>query len=534
MSSATSNPTSPNATLPPQGLPPLPLIRSRDPKILTTVVKPSKKIGSENKIHQWKLSKSYSIYNLFIQRISEACVGKPTRSSHAEDSSSSSSSSSSTTTCSTTQQPPLPFKKLTQALETIDSWTDEIEPRSGPQRFGNLAFRDWGKRLEENLEKLHRELLPEHLHPYIVELSTYLGDSFGSFVRIDYGSGHELAFVAWLCYLYRLGFLFHRQEETTPTPLDGPPALDVSLDNPEAGSASGKAADEVIGQTTTLSAPNDVEERLGLEIFPLYLKVVWRLQDRYGLEPAGSHGVWGLDDYQFLPYVFGAAQLRNQSSLKPSQIVKTSLEFQPLKKTPTTTTTLQPPVPDASKTTATSSSSSSTPHVNLILSLPPEVESRLQYPSQTGGTSPPPPPLPNLYLSSLLRIQTKKRGPFHEHSPLLHDISTSVPNWVKLHQGMTKMYKAECLDKFPVVQHFYFGGVGFPWAVEEEDEVEVGTNRSSNLLSSGVVRTSNQQRLGSLSGGGVGFASVRNGGLAPVTTDRMRTSGRNFAPPPPF
>lgn len=37
-----------------------------------------------------------------------------------------------------------------------------------------------------------------------------------------------------------------------------------------------------------------VEAALALEVLPLYLQVVWGLQDRYALEPAGSHGVWGL------------------------------------------------------------------------------------------------------------------------------------------------------------------------------------------------------------------------------------------------
>ena len=94
------------------------------------------------------------------------------------------------------------------------------------------------------------------------ELSGYLEDSFGNSQRVDYGTGHETTFFVFLCCLYVARVL--KREELSATIL---------------------------------------------LVFPAYLKVCRHLQTIYWLEPAGSHGVWCLDDYQLLPFVFGSAQL---------------------------------------------------------------------------------------------------------------------------------------------------------------------------------------------------------------------------------
>ena len=60
---------------------------------------------------------------------------------------------------------------------------------------------------------------------------------------------------------------------------------------------------------------SEQDRQLVLVVFLRYLQLCWRLQDVYRLEPAGSHGVWGLDDYSFLGYIFGSAQLRGLYSL---------------------------------------------------------------------------------------------------------------------------------------------------------------------------------------------------------------------------
>mmetsp|Transcript_435 Transcript_435/g.621 ORF Transcript_435/g.621 Transcript_435/m.621 type:complete len:470 (+) Transcript_435:236-1645(+) len=200
------------------------------------------------------------------------------------------------------------------------------------------------------------------------ELRAYLHQAFGHPIRLDYGTGHESSFLILIFCLFKLRCI---GDGTSP---------------PEARHL----------------AP------VALAIFSQYLQVTRGLQRDYMLEPAGSHGVWGLDDYHCLPFYFGACQLQ-------------AIEE------------------DDKASAGNAGSEDITPnsiHDDALL-------------KRLGDTY--------MYLSCIRYIKELKSSvPFFESSPMLDDIS-HLPSWGRVSRGLLRLYDGEVLVKLPVVQHFIFG-----------------------------------------------------------------------------
>ncbi|KAI0259097.1 hypothetical protein BC834DRAFT_1019732 [Gloeopeniophorella convolvens] len=234
-------------------VPPLRYISSDEIKALGSW--PTPKIRTDFDVDVWKQTQGYSDYQHFLRWLSDAVVGHSlpwTSGAYFQG-----------------------VRCVLNLLDELDRWIDEIPPLPSPQRFGNLAFRTWGKRLEERADQLLTAMMST-LKDAVPYLRPYLLTSFGSFVRMDYGTGHETSFSLFLLCLTLIRFL--------------------RLDSEEA-------------------------REIVLNVFVRYLRLCWRLQDVYNLEPAGSHGVWGLDDSHFLGYIFGSAQLRDQIEIPVSAIL---------------------------------------------------------------------------------------------------------------------------------------------------------------------------------------------------------------------
>ncbi len=165
--------------------------------------------------------------------------------------------------------------KFSKIFEKLQELIKETPPFEDPQRFGNKAFKLWYDKVEEIYDELISTIISNEKHPNLdKELKMYFLECFGSGKRIDYGTGHELNFLCILLILYVAEYF--KQEEF----------------------------DAVV-----------------CHVFWPYILLVRNLQITYKLEPAGAHGVWGLDEYHFLPFLFGASQLvGNQEDITPASV----------------------------------------------------------------------------------------------------------------------------------------------------------------------------------------------------------------------
>ncbi|KAI0133839.1 phosphotyrosyl phosphatase activator [Xylariales sp. AK1849] len=355
--------------------PTLQLLNTRAPH---TFIKPAKRINDGPDVNTFLKSKAYRDIGIFVMQLNRAMCPRKVKGEDGVDKTRTFLIGSENET-----EPAGPVKKLQQMLSKIESFIDEAPPDTGPRRFGNVSFRKWYQILGDKISSLLHESLPESVLRYGSmqegsnvtaedELGSYLMGSFGSAQRLDYGTGHELSFLAFLGCLWKLGVF-----------KDGEPN-------------------------------GDIERDIVLGVFEPYLRVIRRLILTYTLEPAGSHGVWGLDDHSFQPYIYGSAQLTRAI---------TENEAMPLEG-------------------------------SLLRAPKPGQVAKAEFVDEYRKT--------NMYFSAIGFINDVKKGPFWEHSPILFDISGVRDGWGKINKGMIKMFNAEVLSKYPVVQHFPLGSL-FSW-----------------------------------------------------------------------
>ena len=104
-------------------------------------------------------------------------------------------------------------RRLRNLLDDLNKILDEVPPDPGPRRFGNASFRTWSRLVEERAGGLLERHLPASVFYFNAasevsaknELEVYLLGSFGSPQRLDYGTGHELSFIAFLGCVWKLG-----------------------------------------------------------------------------------------------------------------------------------------------------------------------------------------------------------------------------------------------------------------------------------------------------------------------------------------
>jgi serine/threonine-protein phosphatase 2A activator len=189
-----------------------------DPATSHTFAKPEKRIHEGADVNQFLRSQAYRDIGLFVLQLNRAlCPRKASSSGTDAESGAVSNAAAQTFSLDAPRNDPEVVKKLQALLTTVGAIIDEAPPDPGPRRFGNISFRRWHELLDSRADDLLRQYLPSEITRKVeaegkdgdatalVELKAYFLGGFGSSQRLDYGTGHELSFVAFLGCLWKLG-----------------------------------------------------------------------------------------------------------------------------------------------------------------------------------------------------------------------------------------------------------------------------------------------------------------------------------------
>jgi serine/threonine-protein phosphatase 2A activator len=181
----------------------LPLLdRSRSHKF----IKPAKKINEGQDVPRFLVSRAYVDIGIFVMQLNFSMCPRKVEIDGVQE-----------IKTWELESPDIIFSNAVQMiqnmLERIDSITDEVPPDTGPRRFGNVSFRKWHSILESRVPDLLQDCLVASVFDNESsgettardELTAYLLGGFGSAQRLDYGTGHELSFLAFLGCIWKLG-----------------------------------------------------------------------------------------------------------------------------------------------------------------------------------------------------------------------------------------------------------------------------------------------------------------------------------------
>lgn len=166
---------------------------------------PAKRINEGRDVQRFLTSEAYRDIGTFVMQLNIAmCPRKSSQSGQVE-----------TWQLDSPLSLSEPVRKLQELLKSIDSMIAEAPPDTGPRRFGNVSFRKWYEILETRVRGLLQSYLPKAVLEFsststdgvsvLDELTPYLLGCFGSPQRLDYGTGHELSFLAFVACIWKLG-----------------------------------------------------------------------------------------------------------------------------------------------------------------------------------------------------------------------------------------------------------------------------------------------------------------------------------------